>query len=161
MVVLDIADEIYRELNSPSDLSVPSIAFWLRGHIGDLNNLLSTSYEISTTDGATITPEINDNVKAIFKVLFTVYWYGRKIEESLGAAATDIMEITSDGGTVRKVNRNEISKSWLSLRKQFQEQLTLMLNRYNNNQASPMQVVGDDTISDDTTSTYISEPIRE
>lgn len=160
MNVLDIADEIYRELNSPSTLSVPSIAFWLRGHIGDLNNLIKTSYTISVNDGATIQPEINDNVKVIFKKIFNIYYYNLKIEENLGAAAHDILEITSDGGTVRKVNRSEVSKSWIALRKIEDENLKTMINNYNNNESSPQQVVGDDTSSQDSSITYIIDPIR-
>ena len=33
MKVVDIADEVYRELGSPTDLSIPAIAFWLRTNI--------------------------------------------------------------------------------------------------------------------------------
>ena len=38
--VVDIADEIHRELGSPSDLSISAISYWLRTNIGQLNNLL-------------------------------------------------------------------------------------------------------------------------
>ena len=38
--VVDIADEIHRELGSPSDLSISAISYWLRTNIGQLNNLI-------------------------------------------------------------------------------------------------------------------------
>ncbi|MEK6883464.1 MAG: hypothetical protein AABY22_27805, partial [Nanoarchaeota archaeon] len=87
MTVHTIADEIYRELGSPSDYSVPGVTFWLRGHIGDLNNLISTEFSVSSTDGATVSPDISEAQKSIFKKLFNLYFYGRKILSNLGAAA--------------------------------------------------------------------------
>jgi hypothetical protein len=161
MTITLIADEIYRELGSPSSLSVPSVAFWLRGHIGDVYNLLSTSYAISLTDGSTVEPEINEEEKAIFKKLFNVYYYDLKIRENLGAASHDILEVVSDGASVRIVNKNEISKTYVALRKEESNELSNLVNKYNQNAASPLQVVGDDTSSDDSTSTSYYETIRE
>ena len=42
MKIVDIADEIYRELGSISTLSIPAIAYWVRGNIGSLNNYINT-----------------------------------------------------------------------------------------------------------------------
>ena len=42
--IVSIADEAYRELASPSDLSIAAISFWLRTNLGQLNNLIDTSY---------------------------------------------------------------------------------------------------------------------
>ena len=49
MKIVDIADEIFRELDQPKDVSIPQIAFWIRVNVGSLNNLLHTEYEIDTT----------------------------------------------------------------------------------------------------------------
>ena len=38
MKVVDIAQEIYFDLNSPSDLSLAAVSFWIRANIGNLNN---------------------------------------------------------------------------------------------------------------------------
>jgi len=35
MKIVDIADEIYRELAEPSTISIPSIAFWIRSNVGN------------------------------------------------------------------------------------------------------------------------------
>ena len=35
--LVDVADELYREMGEPSDWSIASIAWWLRANIGDLN----------------------------------------------------------------------------------------------------------------------------
>ena len=42
MKVVDIADEIFRELSEPSTLSIPAIAYWVRSNVGELNNYLNT-----------------------------------------------------------------------------------------------------------------------
>ena len=42
MKIVDIADEIYRELGEPTDNSIPPIAFWIRTNLGTLNNYLNT-----------------------------------------------------------------------------------------------------------------------
>ena len=49
MKIVDIADEIFRELGSPSDLSIPAIAFWLRSNMGALNNHINMAFKINTT----------------------------------------------------------------------------------------------------------------
>ena len=56
MKVVDIAQEIYFDLNSPSDLSLAAIAFWIRANVGRLNSIvfsnfkLNDSYEIVDSD---------------------------------------------------------------------------------------------------------------
>ena len=49
MKVQDIAQEIYRELDEPSDLTIPVIAFWIRSNVGELNNHLDTAFKINDT----------------------------------------------------------------------------------------------------------------
>ena len=39
--IVSIADEAYRELGDPSDLSIATISFWLRTNLGQLNNMLN------------------------------------------------------------------------------------------------------------------------
>ena len=51
MKVVDVADEIYRELGSPTDTSVASISFWVRSNIGALNNHTNMEF---TIDGSTL-----------------------------------------------------------------------------------------------------------
>ena len=71
--IVDIADELYREMGEPSDSSIASIAFWLRTNISRLNILINKPYTINEE-----TLEISDteadpfgiNEKGIFKLLF-------------------------------------------------------------------------------------------
>ena len=90
MKVVDIADEAYRELGSPTDLSIPAIAFWLRTNLGSLNNHINTSFAVNTTtyeveqettdtEGTSVTIEIAEEEKSILKKLYMLHYYDSKI----------------------------------------------------------------------------------
>jgi len=150
MTIADIADEIRRELGD-SSLSTPSISFWLRSHIGDLNNLLEKDYAISS-DTYSITPELGEEEKSIFRILYNIYFYENKIRGFLGASSQDItLEVSSDGGTVRTVNKNEISKTYVQMKRLELETLDKMLKNYAARDVAFQQVAGDDTIGENGT----------
>ena len=156
MKVVDIADEIYRELNFPTDLSIPSISFWVRTNIGSLNNLINTSYYIDLPSleilqvppGETSgTEEIKENEKVILKKMYFVHYFERKIKENLGVGQIDqIIEISSDGMKVRKTSKSDIVKNISIIKEQEFSELEKMVHFYKINQSSPRQVTGDDTI---------------
>ena len=66
MKVVDIAQEIYFDLNSPTDLSIAPIAFWVRSNVGALNSYLfsnfivqESDYEIVDADDTAVQIDIN------------------------------------------------------------------------------------------------------
>ena len=59
-----------------------------------------------------------------------------------------VLEVTSDGATVRKINKNEVSKTYLSLRRDHVEELNSLVNYFKQNKFEPIQIAGDDTISE-------------
>ena len=150
--IVDISDEIYRELGEPSDLSLASIAFWLRTNIGDLNILINKKYYIieSTLEigivedsGETFT----DLEKSIFKMIYSIHYYERLFRNALGAASTDsTIEIDQNGFRAKRVNKNELAKTYSDLRKQIVSELDILTRNYNLNESQPLQVAGDDTI---------------
>ena len=95
MKVVDLADEIYRELGSPSDLSIAPITFWCRTNIGALNNSIMSEYEVDTTtleiqeakDGTTTAIGLRE--AAIFKKMYLIHYYDIKIIGTLTAASPD------------------------------------------------------------------------
>lgn len=144
--VVDIADEIHRELGSPSDLSIPAISYWLRTNIGKLNNLLYLSLTVDDTT-LEFSTDITDDQSVIFKKLYIVYYYDTKIRSTLGAAGTDsVVEVSSDGARVRKINKNELSKTWLQAKNQEYNELKQLISAYVSTQNAPIQIAGDDTI---------------
>jgi len=148
--IVDISDEIYRELGEPSDLSLASIAFWLRTNIGDLNILINKKFYIidSTLEVGIPTDsgdDFGDIEKSIFKMLYVMHYYERLFRNALGAASTDsTLEINQNGFMARKINKNELAKTYAQLRKQIADELQVLTKNYNLNEARPMQVAGDD-----------------
>jgi len=150
--IVDISDEIYRELGEPSDLSHASIAFWLRTNLGDLNILINKKYYITTDSLEVGIPEdsgdtFGDIEKSIFKMLYSMHYYERLFRNALGAASTDsTIEIDQNGFRAKRVNKNELAKTYSDLRKQIADELQILTKNYNLNEARPLQVAGDDTI---------------
>ena len=169
MKVVDIADEIFRELSEPSTLSIPAIAYWVRSNVGELNNYLNTSFRVShstfeieervditgrqpvsfnsSVDNDTL--ELQFEEKAVLKKMYNVHYYDQQLRSTLGAASNDpVVEVVSDGSKVRKINKNELSKSWMSARKAERDELDKLINAYRITASAPLQVAGDDTIAE-------------
>ena len=153
MKIVDIADELYRELTEPCDLSIPAISFWLRSNIGMLNNLISTEYFVDETSLeifqkiCDVDTEIGDDEKVIFKKLYMIHYYDVKVRSVLGAASTDsVREVVSDGARVRKYNKNDLSKTYISAKKESMDELDKLVHSYKISKSAPRQVAGDDTV---------------
>ena len=185
MKIVDIADEIFRELGEPSTISIPAISFWIRSNVGELNNRINTTFKIvdygseayefsgsfvspayepqafneatgalglsvSGNNGTASTPaivSIQPEEASILKKMYIVHYYDQQIRSTVGAASTDpVVEVASDGSRVRKINKNELSKTYISLKKEEYAELTDLINAYKLRKASPVQVAGDDTV---------------
>jgi len=168
MKVVDIADEIFRELSEPSTLSIPAISYWRRTNVGELNNYLNTSFRIdanfeiaeqventgrepvsynSSVDNFTL--EIQFEEKAVLKKMYFVHHYNVQLRSALGAASNDpVVEVVSDGSKVRKINKNELSKTYTSLKRQEYEEMIGMISAYKLRLSAPVQVAGDDTVKE-------------
>lgn len=152
----EIGVELYDELADAS-LSATGISYWLRTNVGKLNNAINTTF--NTPSGGNInlyhtvnsvTVDMQDEEKDIFKMLYEIYYYGKQIRSSMGAASVDpIIEISSDGATVRKINKNEMSKTWLTYRNNAYESLRNAIYAYTYGKSSAQQVYGDDISSID------------
>jgi hypothetical protein len=134
MTILEIADEIYRELDSPDDIHIPSIVFWIKSNIGYLNNLLSTSIVLQEEG---FSPELTEEQKIIFKFLYQIKYLNKKIRDNLGATAYDWSEISEGDSRVRRVSKNEIAKTYLTQRKDMEEVLDRVVFLYKQNKCTP------------------------
>jgi len=154
MKVVDVADEIYRELGSPTDTSIPSISFWIRSNIGALNNHINMEF---TIDGSTLEvsylddedEKVNLGIEeaSILKKMYLIYDYDNKLRTVTGAASWDSVLEIDDGGTrVKKINKSEIGKTLAQAKKEEQLQLNILINSYKLRESKPRQVAGDDTI---------------
>ena len=184
MKIVDIADEIFRELGEPSTISIPAIAFWIRSNVGELNNRINTTFKIvdygpdayefsgsfaspqyepqafnegtgalglsvAGDSGAASEPvivSIQAEESSVLKKMYIVHYYDQQIRATVGAASSDpVVEVASDGSRVRKINKNELSKTYISLKKEEYSELTDLINAYKLRKSSPVQVAGDDT----------------
>ena len=91
MKVVDIANEIYLELGSPTTTSLAAVSFWIRSNIGRLNNLinenfsiLQPTYEIINTFSDNTVEEININAAAILKKMYFLHHYDTLIRQYWG-----------------------------------------------------------------------------
>ena len=159
MKVVDIADEIFREAGEPTAYSIASISYWVRANIGRLNSHINTFFEIDSTtheiiqkideknDGVLVEKEITIDEGAILKRMFLIHYYDREIRSNVTNAGTDtIVQVTDQGSTVRKINKNEVIKSLTNLKKQEYEEMRALISDYRRAEFRPRQVVGDDTI---------------
>ena len=153
MKVVDIADEIFRELGSPSTISIPAIAFWVRTNIGGLNNSINRNFSVKTltlevirdVDG--VETEISLEESNVLKKMYHVHYYDQQIRSNLGAAATDsVLEIASDGQKVKKINKTEIIRHLSTIKRQAVEELNFMIHAFKISVSGPRQVTGDDKI---------------
>ena len=154
MKVVDIADEIFREVGEPSDMTIASVSFWVRTNMGTLNNYLNCSYVMNestfeveeTKDGNTNTIGINE--VAILKKMFKVHYYDIKIRETLGKATTDaVIELESDGSRIKKLNKIQQGTSYIRVKQYEMEELRRMITHYRLQATEPLQVAGDDTVA--------------
>ncbi len=148
MIVADIADEIYRELE-PETASIPSIAFWLLSNLGRLNIALNESFANVASE---ISPELNEAQKDIFKKLYEIYYYGKLARTNLGAAAYEsFSEVSEDGRKFKRTNKTGIAESYKALADGAKNELRGMIGAYRMNAASPVQIeVPSPIITEDT-----------
>jgi len=131
MKITPIADEIYRELDEQSDLSIPSIAFWLQTNIGQLN--LKTGLSVTVSLGE-LSETLSDEAAAIYKALFKIHYLKRKINQNLGAAAySSIAEVKEGNRTVKRTNKNDIAKSYLAMKESEERELNRLVAAYKQN----------------------------
>lgn len=144
MNVASIADEIFRELGEPDDITVPTISFWLTSNIGKLNNLIDAEYEIVDSE---ISPELEEDEKAIYKTLYFIYYYNRQVSKNLGAAAyTSVMEVKEGNRTVKRTNKNDIAKTYRGLVADYNDELQAQVLNYKMSHADPNQLLVENPI---------------
>jgi hypothetical protein len=143
--VASIAQEIYEEMGEPSDFSIAAIAAWVRRNIGGLSNMINKSFSIND-ETYEISPNLSDVEKYIFKKMYSVYFFDLKIKSTGSLAINDYTVIKDDIASVQKLNKNEVLRNFYQIRQQEYKELKDLVDKYELNEVSPLQVAGDDTI---------------
>lgn len=131
-----------------SGVTTGSIVSWLQNNVGSLN--LSLREEYALTSGQ-ILPEMSINAMAIYTQMYECYYLAKEGRRAAQLGYDDWVEIQGeDQGKIRKVSKSELSKNFLSLSKECQENLKNLTNWYINEGGNgempsriPLQVIGD------------------
>ena len=147
--IVDVANLIF-DLSVTSD-SIGYIANWIRDSgIGQLNNLIQVNFAVDDSLNYELNSNLANQEITILHKLYELFSINKTIQNNSGSSAfSQVDTVTSDGATVKMVNRNMISSNLLQLRKQIMDELKNLVTSYNNNNVTPLQTVGDDTFSAD------------
>lgn len=130
-------------LDSLDDSTTPtgSVVTWLKNNLGSLNLRLQETFSLS---GDCIFPDMSQNISGIYTEMFYCYYFNKQANKNLGASSYDWTEIMGeDQGTIRKVSKNEIAKTYRGLAKDCRDNLDKLSNWYieNRNPVVPTQVL--------------------
>lgn len=150
--VVDISQGIIDDLSDTTNISLPSVATYLRQNIGRLNDLINSNFIIQQgtleivdgTDGVTL---IGDLESALYSQLYEIYYFQRRANSVLGVVSIDtVIQYQSDGGVIRQIDRNQIARTYLDLKKDAEEQLKSMVNKYKLYTIGAVQIIGSDLV---------------
>jgi hypothetical protein len=164
MLIVDIANSIILENQVGCSQGIASVAYWCRHQIGYLNTLLYEDFSISQTtqeitkdnpdwytccnllDGGN--PTVNTEAVAILKQLFKIYNLQLQVQNNMNSIQQNDLIAVNDnfGGTqFTRINRNEVCKTLISMRKDEIAILNDMVGRYNIRRGVVRAIHGDDT----------------
>mgnify|MGYP003634556094 CR=1 FL=1 len=124
-----------------SDLTtqISDTSGWLTVSIGQLNNLIYTSY-------SGVDPNLGLEEEAIYTQLYLRSYYTSKAIRVLSTIDNDAdwIRITEGDTTLVRTNKNEASKSYRGLAQDAQEMTNSLVASYHQYLAQPAQVAGTD-----------------
>ena len=150
-------NNIYNELGEPFNYSPQKITSWVldNSNLGKLNNLIGTCFSgVSYTNdcgnvtGYGIDPAINNDQLAIYKMLFDYEYFkaeSRNVARSSATIGSDWTDLREGDSSIKKINKNEISKNFRALSRDSKEDLDKAVKMYLKYNAVPDQIAGDDT----------------
>lgn len=149
ITVSGLSSEILSGLYDPSDLTSANTEYWVRTNLGMLNVSIHGNFALSGSgNDMSITgdsPVWDNRIKDIYKKIHEVDYYSKQIRTLLPAnSSNQLLETNSDGGRLKFINKNEMAKTYKSLRDESQMELKKMTSQYNYGQSMPSQVSGDD-----------------
>ena len=138
MKLLEIADQIFRELGEPSNLSLASITAWLQYNLGTLNNLICSNY--SLTSGLQADPELGINEASVYKQLYQIHFFERLVATSSGASSYDWVSITEGDSSLKRVSKTDQISEWRRVTTQLKSDLKDLVRLYKINQSQPYSI---------------------
>jgi hypothetical protein len=150
-------NNIYNELGEPVDYSPQKITSWIldNANLGKLNNLIGTCFsgiaytnDCGNVTGYGIDPAIKNDQLAVYKMLFDYEYFrneARNVSKSSSTKGSDWTDLKEGDSTIKKINKNEISKNLRTMSRDAKEDLDKAVKMYLKYNAVPDQIAGDDT----------------
>jgi hypothetical protein len=138
----DLANSIYINEFDSTGVTVDAISGWLENNIGQLNNVLYTSFsgENGNVSG------LNLEEQNIYKQMYLYHYYTKQTRNTIRGIANDtngnIISVRDGDNAITFVNKNEVSKVYRSLAQDAYDGLQSSIASYNIYNASPKQVGG-------------------
>ncbi len=149
---------VYYDLGEPIDYTPTRLTAWFvdNSNLGKLNNLIGTHFSgVAYTNseniitGYGINPEPNNDQLSIYKLIFDCNFLknqSRHLAKSSATIGNDWTTLKEGDSTITKINKNEISKNFRGLSQDCQAELDKAVKMYLKYNATPDQVIGDDTV---------------
>jgi len=138
----DLATSIYINEFDSTGVTVESISGWLDSNVGQLNNVLYTSFSgVSGNVSGLLLEE-----QAVYKQMYLYHYYTKQTRNTVRGIANDtngnILSVKDGDNSITFVNKNEVSKVYKSLAQDAYNEMQGLVGNYNNYQSSPRQVGG-------------------
>ena len=138
----DLANSIYVNEFDSTGVTVEAISGWLENNIGQLNNVLYTSFSGDNGD----VDGLNLEEQNIYKQMYLYHYYTKQTRNTIRGIANDtngnIISVRDGDNAITFVNKNEVSKVYRSLAQDAYDGLQSSITSYNIYNASPKQVGG-------------------
>lgn len=122
------ADRILDSLDE-TGISNASVVTWMQNNLYRLNLAVGTGFVCNSS--GYIEPDMNQYESGIYEQQYFCYYYKKKANQFLGAAGYDWTEIRGEqDGSIRKVSRNEIARTYMTSAKTCQDSLAELIKWY-------------------------------
>jgi hypothetical protein len=116
--------------------AVSSASGWFSNNLGQLNNLIFTSY-----DGED--PALKNEEEAIYKCLYLSSYYKTRaasVLRNMDSTTIEWLSLREGDSSVQLQNKNEVAKTFLLLSREKQAEIASLVTAYNLYQARPSDV---------------------
>tara|TARA_B110000483_G_scaffold211125_1_gene258647 strand:- start:956 stop:1396 length:441 start_codon:yes stop_codon:yes gene_type:complete len=138
----NLANSIFVNEFDSAGVSETSISGWLDNNLGQLNNVLYTSFSGANGDISGFGLE----EQSIYKEMYLYHYYTKQTRNTIRGIADDtngnILSVRDGDNAIAFVNKNEVSKVYKSLAQDSYDAFSVLVTNYNSYQSSPRQVGG-------------------
>lgn len=135
----DLATVIWNDLGQPSGMPVSFIQSQLvsNSYVGRLNNQIATCY---TSVSGDISPALGNTEQAIYAMMYEMGYYQTKLAQTLAGLNPGIVSLQDGDSRIVFTNSVEQAKVYKEMQKQLNDQLTMAVSQYRQQESQPSAV---------------------